>query len=168
MAAATDEILDVYNAFCEGIFSYCLYRLFRKDEAEDAMAEVFLRLVRRYPTLIFESQDHVRRWLYCTAGNVVAEFLRDGARRKRIHDALSLEHDSVCKNVASEDVVDWPTLYEAVKRLRERDQAIVVMRYFQKLGFVEIARNLDMTEVAVRARLSRAIRTLRRDLGVRV
>lgn len=168
MAIATDEIIEVYNAHFRAVFGYCVCRLFRKDLAEDATSEVFVRLVERYPDLKSRSKDQIRYWLYGTASNVVAKHLRDSARQRQIQAALANERVKLSSDVASSELLDWPTLYEAIRRLKEQDQAIVVMRYFHGFGFAEIAKSLDMADVAVRVRLHRSIRTLRKSLGVRV
>ncbi|KKL21561.1 hypothetical protein LCGC14_2444210, partial [marine sediment metagenome] len=78
------EILEVYGNSFREIYGYCAYRLFSRQLAEDAASAVFLRLVEQYPTLRGRSQQEIRNWLYGTASNVVARYLRDARRRKEI------------------------------------------------------------------------------------
>jgi RNA polymerase sigma-70 factor (ECF subfamily) len=52
-----------------------------------------------------------------------------------------------------------------VGHLKEVDQEIVRLRYFEDLPHAEVAEHLGMTEATVRVRLHRLRRRLERELG---
>jgi RNA polymerase sigma-70 factor (ECF subfamily) len=53
----------------------------------------------------------------------------------------------------------------AVQRLKARDRTVVLLRYFEELSFETISRMTGHSEGALRVRLHRALRRLRRDLA---
>lgn len=163
-----DKIADLYREFFRGIYSYCAYRLFKKDLAEDATSAVFLRLVERYPTLRTKSESEIRSWLFGTASNVVAAYLREAKYKRDIFEELVRERESnLARNPAKDGRADWPLVYEAVAKLKPQDQAIIALRYSQGFETSAIANVLGMKPVTVRVRLSRAIKRLRQRLDRR-
>jgi RNA polymerase sigma-70 factor (ECF subfamily) len=163
-----DKIVGLHHSFYRKVYAYCASRLFSKDLAEDAVSAVFLRLVEQYQDLRGRNESEIRGWLYSTASNVVASYLRDADRRRRILvDLARAKRDPPGDEVlAVDNQLDWPTVYEAIVRLRPQDQTIVILRYFEGLESPAIAKAIGMTRVGVRVRLYRAIRTLRRRLEV--
>jgi RNA polymerase sigma factor (sigma-70 family) len=169
VVGATDNgVVEVFHAFYEEVRRYCAYRLFNKDLAEDAALDVFLSLTDRWPRLKRRSQADIRRWLYGTAGNVAARYLRDENRQKRIVAELIRQRKERQDHVSVADSrLDWPAVYEAISRLNPKDQSIVTLRYFMEYDNTEIAKALGMTRVGARVRLHRAIRALRREMGMK-
>jgi RNA polymerase sigma-70 factor (ECF subfamily) len=58
---------------------------------------------------------------------------------------------------------DW--IRQAIAALPESDREVLVMRHLEQLGTAEIARILEISEGAVKARLLRALIRLREQLG---
>jgi RNA polymerase sigma-70 factor (ECF subfamily) len=162
-----EEVGALYDAFFGEIYAYCAYRLYRRDLAEDAAAAVFLKLVQNYHKVGGRGRNGTRNWLYGTASNVVKKHLRDTKRQKLIAEALQQDLAEGSRKRSSAGTDDrWPAVYEAFSDLGAVDQALVALRYFSGLESPEIAEIAGMKPVAVRVRLLRAIRTLRRRLGV--
>lgn len=160
-----DEIADLYRTFFKAIFGYCAYRLFGKNLAEDATSSVFLRLAEEYPKLRGRSKTDIRNWLYGTAGNVVARYLADAQRQKAALSELAREREGAsARPFEDSEKLDWPVLYEAIRKLKPRDQEVIALRYFQGFETSVIAKMTGTRHVAVRVRLSRAVKKLRQEL----
>jgi len=160
-----DEIVGIYRSHFREIFAYCVCRLFAKDLAEDATSAVFLRLVEEYPTLRAKSGPEIRSWLYGTASNVMASYLREARRHREILAEVGRQRKGrLAHGLSPEDKPDWPALYEAMSKLDRRQQDILILRYFQGLETLVIAQVLGMKHVTVRVRLSRAAKKLKRLL----
>lgn len=159
----SEDITRLYESYFRAIYSYCTYRLFTAGYAEDATSEVFLKLVERYPDFRNKTELEIKNWLYGTASNVVAAYLRDSRRRQKI--AADLQTEAVRVQNDDESTMNWPVLYKAISRLKQRDQDIVIMRYFQGLELAAVAEIVGVRYGTVRTRLSRAIRKLRQELG---
>ena len=161
-----DEIVDLYERFFGGVFNYCAYRLFTRDLAEDAVSAVFLQLIEKYPTIRGREPEKIRNWLYGTASNVVAKYPRDAKRRGEIHKKVCRERKKLSTHVGENGGVDWLDLYEAIGRLKLKDQDIIALRYFQELDTASVAEAMGMKHITARVCLSRAIKRLNRELGV--
>jgi RNA polymerase sigma-70 factor (ECF subfamily) len=161
-----DDIAEIYEAFFGALYGYCVYRLFSRDQAEDAASAVFLRLVEEYPRLKGKTRLEIRQWLYGAASNVAASYLRDSRRKVEIHAELIRQGQrGEAPGPGEYGRLDWPVLYQALGRLKRAVQDIVVLRCFQGLETSEIADILGMKHVTVRVQLSRAVRKLRLALG---
>ncbi len=160
------EITGHYRRHYGRIYRYCVYRLYSRDVAEDAAAEVFLRLVDEYERVKERDAMGIRNWLYGTASNVAAKYLRDARRRREIAEAVSRRTNRSEEGAGDDDRVDWPSLYEAIGRLGGKDQELITLRYFEGLATQEIAELVGIRHVTVRVRLSRAVGKLKRELGV--
>ena len=64
------------------------------------------------------------------------------------------------------DRLDWPALYQAILGLKPRDQAVVVLRFFEHKSHEQIAAVLGERPGTIRVALSRALDRLRQDLKV--
>ncbi len=164
--STADEIADIYKKNVRRIYGYCAYRLFSGQLAEDATAAVFLRLVEHYPALKAKGERGLRQWLYGTASNVAASYLRDAKRRREIQADLSRQRlESLTHGSDDDGRLDWPLLYKAIGRLKRKHQDVIVLRYFQGMKMAAIAEALGMKHGTVRVILSRATKKLHRELG---
>ena len=77
----------------------------------------------------------------------------------RLADGREVAHDSAT------DTDLRLTLMDALKRLSERDRAVLVLRYWEDLSAQETAAALSMSAGAVRAHAVRALARLRDQLG---
>ena len=62
---------------------------------------------------------------------------------------------------AEQEILDWPAVYQALLEFDERDQAIVMLRFFADCSHEEIAAVVNATPGAVRTALSRTLSRLR-------
>lgn len=160
-----NRIAELYREFFRGVYGYCAYRLFKRDLAEDATSAVFLRLVEKYPALKTKSETEIRNWLYGTASNLVAKYLREAKYRRKIFAELARERESnIARTQVADDRPDWPEIYSAVTELKPQDQEIIALRFSQGFGTSAIAEILGMRHVTVRVRLSRALGRLKQGL----
>ena len=154
----------IYATSVKRIYGYCLRRLFRQDLAEDAASVVFVRLVERYREIQHRSERETLGWLYGTASNVVAGVLRDERRALEIQQTLARELEKKVARPSADEHPAWPAVFMAIGRLRQRQQDMLVLRFFQGLETSEIAAALGLKHSTVRVDLSRAVKALRQDL----
>lgn len=131
MDSEKDRILRIYDVFYRKVFEYLVYRLYQPEIAEDAVADVFMTLVRRFSQLEHKNPGQTLSWLYGTANNVAARYLKDARRQARIRSHLA----GLAKPAAIDDMrhVDWPVLYRAIGQLKRKYQEIVTLRFLQEL-----------------------------------
>lgn len=58
---------EAYEKYFGALYKTCMMYLKNPADAEDAVSETFLKLIRQKEP--FESEEHLRRWLFVTAKN---------------------------------------------------------------------------------------------------
>jgi len=158
-----DAFIQLYRRHYDAIFCYCAHRLFERQAAEDATSQVFLKAVEHFARFKGDAVQF-RNWLYRIAGNIANDHLRKAARRQRLLERASREHNIRIVGGASavESSNDkFAMLQEAILSLKPRYQTIITLRFFENLKPTEIADVLDSSPGAVRSQMARALAKLR-------
>ncbi len=161
-----DAFIELYRRYYDAVFRYCVHRLFERAAAEDATSQVFLKAVEHFGRFKGDA-SRFRGWLYRIAGNVVSDHLRKAARRQRLMERAFDEHNiRIVGGEAAEDPPDdkYAELRDAILSLRPRYQTVITLRFFENMKLTEIAELLGRSDAAIRSRLARALRELRKRL----
>ena len=168
------EFAAIVEAYSPMIYRLGLKMLNNPQDAEDILQETFIKAYRNISK--FDGRSSVSTWLYRIATNEALMSLR----RKR-PEAVSFEapaaHDSEPQEPLQ--IVDWcclpeeeylnsegrARLDEAAARLPATLRIVFVLRDIEGLSTRETAQVLDISEMAVKTRLSRARLRLREDLS---
>jgi RNA polymerase sigma-70 factor (ECF subfamily) len=162
---------QLYDACYPGVFRYCFRRLFVRTVAEDVTSEVFLRVASKMPQFGGTTEEDFRRWVFRIATNEVNAYVRQARRRGALLEsaarsgALAAAVDSRSQQ-SDVETLDWPALYQAILSLKPRDQAIVVLRFFEQMSHEQIAGVLGERPATVRVGLSRALEKLRHHFKI--
>jgi RNA polymerase sigma-70 factor (ECF subfamily) len=141
---------------------YCLRRLFIRPVAEDVASEAFLQIARGLPSFAGRTETEFRRWLFRIVTNGVNAHLRQTRRRQELLEAAARSGRFPAEGqLPASERLDWPAVYQAILELDERDQSIVMLRFFADLPHDEIASIVGATPGAVRTTLSRILSRLR-------
>ncbi|MBR7744884.1 sigma-70 family RNA polymerase sigma factor [Phycicoccus sp. BSK3Z-2] len=132
--------------------------------AEDVVADVLLVVWRRLADLPAD-RDARRAWVFGIARNTLLTARRGERRREALAVRVGTERGG------QESVVDDPEvlarrldLVRAWPRLSAEDQEVLALTYWEDLTSAHAAAVLGVTPVALRLRLTRARRRLRRHL----
>ena len=139
------------------IRSYCLWTLGNAAEADDAAQEVFIKAYRGLGG--FRGRAGFSTWLHRIAVNHCRDLLRKRVReRTESWDALREEKGEAAEAlvVREEPAVPRRQLQEALDRLPEQYRTILIMREAEGLSYEELAKFLNCSLDAVKARLRRA------------
>ena len=126
------------------------------SEAEDIAQDALLRAWRHRSTL--REVGRRNQWLATIVRN---EAFRQHAR-VRPDPTAAIESQEGVEDQRVLATVELADLHAALKRLNERDRALLEMRYSQDLSQAEIARKLGIPEGTAKVRLHRARDRLRR------
>ncbi len=124
-------------------------------DCADAIQETIVKAFTKLHTL--RQDSHAKTWLVRILINECYTFMR---RAKRV---VSLE-EWQCEEVAGEGE-DYSDLYEAVRRLPPETRICITLYYLEGYSVKETANMLEITESAVKNRLARARKQMRRELG---
>lgn len=168
------EFARVVDTYYEMIYRLAIRMLSNPQDAEDILQESFIKAYRNFKN--FDGRSSVSTWLYRIATNEALMFLR-----RQHPDTTSIddsyENDDGLEKPAY--IVDWcclpedelmsaealAHLDESVESLPPNLRVVFVLRDIQGLSTRETAEVLNLTEVAVKTRLSRARFKLRELLS---
>ncbi len=145
------DLTEIYDRYGPMLFRLCFLRLQSKEDAEDAVQSVFLKLLCEEKS--FESDEHLRFWLVRVAINTCHNAEKSAFRRKTVGPE-ALEDLSVTDEMHVQTLLD---LFSLPAKYRE----VLYLHYYAGYSAAEIARLLKTTEAAVFMRLSRARKQLK-------
>jgi RNA polymerase sigma-70 factor (ECF subfamily) len=127
-------------------------------DAEDAVQETYLRVLRHRDTLS-EIRD-ARVWLVRIVWNVVLDRKRRSKTRPETDDVSELARVLPAAGLTAEERVagaeHHASVLRAVEQLPAKEREVLILSAFEELSSVEIAQVLGTTESTVRSRLFRA------------
>lgn len=141
---------DMYEKHAKTVYSVCLLYLKNKDDAEEAAAESFIRLMESKP--IFENDSHEKSYLIKIAVNICKNLLKSAWRRNVVHD-----EDVLMYMTTSEE----ESIMEEILSLPPKYRVIIYMYYYQGYKAQEIADIMNISLSAVLSRLSRGRKRLK-------
>jgi len=135
----------------------CLSILKSENEAEDAMQEIFMKILLNLSK--FSGRSKFSTWLY----SITYNFCIDSIRRKKKDKSVLVEDMSSEHDTAEDDIEDRFIMETNVKRLKvileelpTGDKAILLMKYQDEFSIREISEMLDKSESAVKMKIKRA------------
>ncbi len=161
-----DAFARLYLQHYDAVFHYCVRRLFDRHCAEDVTSTVFLKVMHHLNS--FDGTGIAfKHWLFRIATNAVNDYLRDVKKRRNIDYRIrkTLRAGSASTITPDPDLLDRKVLLQqAILRLKPRYQTVITLHYFENMKLIDIAACLDKKPSTVRNWLSRATKTLRRQL----
>lgn len=151
--SVTEQFEDIYNKYSSMLYRLALTHLLSKEDAEDAVHDVFIKYMNSNPH--FFNEEHEKAWFV----RVTVNQCHDAARRRLIRTHSPLEEAS---EIASE--IGASEVTEAVLQLEEIYKTPVVLHYYEGYSVEECARILRISVSAVKMRLARAREKLKIDL----
>lgn len=155
---------QLYNEYFAPLNRYILIRVGDVSEAEDLTQLVFIKF---YKNLV-NWQDkgyQPSAYLFTIARSVIADYYRSkgrkGSKLSNSEEVLALISDS--SQNPHQDVIqseEIRTLYQNLKKLPEKYQEVLVLRYIEDLSSKEISQVINKSDVATRKMLSRAVSAL--------
>ena len=155
----TDEALAaLVEQYASTLYRVAFSVLRNAADAEDAVQETFLRVLRHKATL-GEVRDH-RVWLIRIVWNIVLDRKRRAKSRPEIDDIGDLVRVLPATGLSAEEraaaAQHHAQMLQLVDSLPPKEREVLVLSAFEELSSVEIAEVLGVTESSVRSRLFRA------------
>lgn len=155
---ATPSIEEVYEQFFPKVYSYVFYKLLHKEETEDLVSRVFLKIVQnlhRYDA----RKASIGTWVFTIVDNALIDYYRRRRLNLSIDDeasgvagALRVDFDAQLEQIAAPE---RRAVYRVLATLPERERTFIYYKYFERMTNREIARRMGMNESTVGAILSR-------------
>jgi RNA polymerase sigma-70 factor (ECF subfamily) len=159
-----------YDAYAERVLVFLARRVFDVDVAFDLLSETFATALERRSQFRGDSEEEEQGWLFAIARSELSHFWRSGrversalARWGVPVPGLSDPEIERIEQVAGVSALAAP-LADAMAALPEDQRRAVVLRVVDECGYTELADALGVSEQTARARVSRGLRTLAREL----
>lgn len=159
------------------VYNFCFRMLGERAAAEDALQEVFLRVVRSAKD--WEKNAKFTTWLYTIARNHCIDALRKAGYRKTasldqtlgeseegstLADRMS-DDESVTPDRGAESLRLRGKLAAAIASLSDEQREVFVMREYAGMPFKDIATVVGVPENTVKSRMRYALEHLRAQLA---
>ena len=156
---------ELYERYMSKIYNYIYYRTSNQHDAEDLTAKVFFRAMSHIGNYVDKGVPF-QAWLYRIAHNLVANWHRDQGRRKVIalDDYVVHSLKSEAPDRLAEESEEQEKLMEAIHRLPEERQQLLLLKFIEQLSNAEIGELMDRTEGAVKSLYHRTLLSLRDEL----
>lgn len=154
---ATDEVVRYYSPM---VWRLAITKTQSTQDAEDIFQEVFLRLCANQTA--FSSEEHRKAWLIRVTINCCnSHFVAPWQKKVVCLDDVALAQ---LQGVRDSQPEETPDIYAQVLRLPQHMREVVLLFYYEDLSVRDIAQALQISEVSVKKRLSRARQKLRLEL----
>lgn len=147
----------LYEHHSRRVFAYCLSKLGRREDAEDAVQTTFLHAVRGLRRGVVPSVELA--WLLGIARNVCLSRRESAGRRGRLElvcDPVDLERAAARQGRGDELI----GLDEALAQLPEQQRRAVLLRDWRGLSYEEVAAQLGVSLANAETLIFRGRRTL--------
>lgn len=156
----------LYETYHQDLFSFLYYLVNNREQAEDLLQEVYIRIYKSYAT--FEGKSSERTWLFSIARHVAIDsFRKNSGWKKRIigsfdwnkHEIKDISPLPEEISIQNEQV---QMLYACLERCSLDYRMVLILRYIQSLSIAETAVALDWSESKVKTTQHRALKKIKR------
>lgn len=160
----------VYREHSRSVLVFLTRRTFDAELAMDLTAETFAQALLSRRRFHGTSVDEERAWLFGIAAHMLSRSLRRSRTEDRAMRRLGLERPGIDRDEidAVLELAGLADLRGAVQAglqtLSEEHREAVRLRVVEELSYEEVARRLQVSEPAARARVSRGLRALAETL----
>ena len=154
LAMDEDAFRGFYDRTSRALWGYLSRTSGDRQVADDLLQECYFRLLKS--TVVFESENHRRNYLYRIATNLV----RDTKRGSRPVFADGVDVADLEAPQAHADAAERADVRRAMGRLKPRERALLWLAYAQGSSHGEIADVLGLKTGSIKLLLFRARRKL--------
>lgn len=153
MKQGSEHAFDAFiRKYYEDILRYCSYHCFDIKYAEDLTQETFVRFFTKLSDYRYKGKT--KNYLYTVAGNLCKDYLK---KIKEIPVEETEENRELeFTERQAENVLNRIIIEQALRKLPDEQQEVVVLYYFQELKLAEIAGTLQIGLPLVKYRLKQA------------
>lgn len=161
-----DALKFIYEENYSSLYNYGLKFTLDKELVKDLIQELFVELIDS--GLHLSSTDNIRFYLLKALRNKltsqlskILKYTDSDVKSSEFSFWDSIETQLIKKEVEAELQLQ---VSNAIKKLSDKQQEIIYLRFFNEISYQEIAKLFDVEIQTVRNLMSRAIKALRDDL----
>lgn len=167
-----EQIIDEYYG---KVYKLCLFYLENKEEAEDIVQEIFLKVLKKHST--FKERSGVYTWIYRIAVNTILNHIK----RKKIVQFISFEnfknagdsesasetHNPALK-LEQEELknIEIKKLEKSIEQLTAREKTAFYLFYYENLKQKKIAEIMHTSVSAVESLVYKSMKKIRKEMTI--
>ncbi len=157
---ALDVLMERHR---DALFRFCYHLTGNREDAEDVCQETLARAMTRVGSL--QSDSAFRSWLFSIARNLSIDTHRRKKRTVTMPDdeAMPIQLFTEAPQDHVEVEEEHQTVVEAMGKLAQSHQRVLVLREVEGMSYAAIAERLDVSQSAVETLLFRARRRLKEE-----
>lgn len=156
---------ELYDLYFDSIFTYIVYRVSGREQAEDITSQVFEKAMKSIQRFEWQGYSY-GSWLYKIAHNLII----DSYKAKK--DTVSIEESILIKDEEEENIefvtkkdLDLSKLLRAIEILPTEQREIVYLRYVKELSIKETVEVTGKSVDSVKSLAKRALNNLKKNLN---
>lgn len=159
-----DALGELYSGYMHLVYGVCLKYLKDRDEASDAVMQIFEKLIDDIPK---QKIENFRSWLHVVTKNYCLMQLRSQKTKNEkleewINDpATFMEYNHVLHPIDEDKSEIDKNLDECIDILKAEQKRCIRSFYYENKCYKEIASELDLDENKVKSHLQNAKRNLK-------
>lgn len=153
----------LYEEYFLQIYKFVLLRVKDRDITNEIVSDVFYKAMSKISLFKWRSIPF-SSWLYRIAINEISNYFRREKKQYKLSNKLSIEEAHYTPPIDFDDSMSYEFIINYIKKLPQRDQDIIILRYFEKKKFEEIAEIIGKNEGYIRVILHRALKKLKQLL----
>lgn len=160
---------EIVSRYKNGLYAFLRNFLNRQDLVEDVFQETFLQLFTSRDS--FDTSRPLRPWLFTIAANKAKDALRKQQRTAAVSigaiaDSQEMSFDDVLNTLTSDDTMPYEELEESeiamqvrqvIADMPENLREILILAYFNKFSYKQMAQILSIPIGTVKSRLHTAV-----------
>ncbi len=160
-------LADLFECFRGDLLAFLRQRCGNAGDADDAMQDAFVAAARYLEG--YRGETTLKNWLYRLASTACTRMRRgrknDPQWNKPFEETTSAPLARMGREVEAMLEARLMPLQAAMGTLAPTDRAVLMLRDGQELSTREVARELRLSEAAVKSRLHRARKAVREAIG---
>ena len=160
---------EIVNRYKKSLYAFLYHFINRRDLVEDVFQETFIQLFISRES--FDPSQPLRPWLFTIAANKAKDALRKQQRTAAIPigtmaDSSEMSFSDVLNTLTSYDTMPYKTLEtgetasrvrEVIANMPENLREIVILAYFNRFSYKQMAQILSIPIGTVKSRLHAAV-----------
>jgi RNA polymerase sigma-70 factor (ECF subfamily) len=159
------EVLgELYSGYMHLVYGVCLKYLKDRNEAMDAVMQIFEKLITEIPK---HNIENFRSWIHVVTKNYCLMHIRSEKSKNEkmgewINDTLIfMENSPEMHPIDDEAQVMEKALEECIERLKDEQRTCINLFYYENRCYNEIAASLGLDEKKVKSHLQNGKRNLK-------
>jgi RNA polymerase sigma-70 factor, ECF subfamily len=164
-AGQADALTELVQRWAGKVLALCHVQLRRPDVAHDIAQETLLRGIRSLSTL--KQPEQFGPWLRSIAKRACLDWRKAKAQTTVPFSVLPpqcVEEQHAARNGKLEHDYDVDAMLHAVGQLSEEHREVILLYYYQKTTYQEMAKLLGVSSATINLRLTQARQLLRQRL----